>query len=61
MNGGQGFKMQSDERGKDWIHEDMVQCAAEEPMIQDSKGKVAFDPDLFERRLLSICETKGRA
>jgi hypothetical protein len=53
--------MPGNEPGEEFIHADLVQAAAEEPVIEDVAGQVAFDPKSFRRRLLANAETRGRA
>lgn len=57
--GGRGFA-QSVEPGKRHVSEEIVRCAAEEPLL-DRDGPVSFDPDSFHRRLLSIAPPAGKA
>lgn len=59
--GGRGFTMLGREENMDWVHADLVRCAAEEPVIDDEAYQPAFDADRFEQRLLAICETQGEA
>ena len=59
--GGRGFTRPGSEVGMDWVHADLVRCAAEEPIIEDEAKQPAFDPDRFEQRLLAICEPLGKA
>lgn len=59
--GGRGFTMPGREEGMDWVHADLVRCAAEEPVVEDEARQPAFDADRFEQRLLAICETQGEA
>lgn len=59
--GGRGFTIPGREEGMDWVHPDLVRCAAEEPLIEDEAEQSAFDLDRFEQRLLGICEIKGEA
>ncbi|CAN5749292.1 hypothetical protein BH11PSE6_BH11PSE6_25920 [soil metagenome] len=59
--GGLGFTRPGSETGMDWVHADLVRCAAEEPIIEDAAKQPAFDPVRFEQRLLAICEPQGEA
>jgi hypothetical protein len=56
-----GWSMPGNEPGVEFIHADLVLAAAEEPVIEDAAGQVAFDPKSFRRRLLANAETRGRA
>jgi hypothetical protein len=57
--GGRGFSVMV-EPGRRRISEELVRCAAEEPLL-DRDGPVSFDPDSFHRRLLSIAQPAGKA
>lgn len=57
--GGQGWVLPG-EPGCDFIHEELVRCAAEEPLIEHD-GEPAFDSQSFHRRLLSLAEMRGEA
>lgn len=59
--GGRGFTMPGREEGMDWVHANLVRCAAEEPVVEDEVRQPGFDADRFEQRLLPICETLGEA
>ncbi|MFC3713054.1 hypothetical protein ACFOMD_10750 [Sphingoaurantiacus capsulatus] len=60
-NGGRGFTMPGDEDGMDWVHADLVRCAAEEPLVEGDDEQAVFNRRSFEQRLLSICTAQGRA
>lgn len=57
--GGKGWVLPG-EAGSDFIHDELVRCAAEEPLIEDG-GQVAFDSESFHRRLLSLAAMHGEA
>jgi hypothetical protein len=58
--GGRGFTRPGNEHGMDWIHTDLVRCAAEEP-LSEQDDQPTFDIDSFEQRLLAITEMQGEA
>lgn len=51
LNGKPGFVL---------VHEELIRCAAEEPLIEVD-DQPAFDPESFHRRLLLISEMRGKA
>lgn len=59
-DGGRGWTWKGDEQGCTQVHEELIRAAAEEPMIE-IEDEVHFDPDSFQRRLLSLAETQGEA
>lgn len=58
-SGGRGWTLPG-EPGCTFIHEELIRCAAEEPMIEVD-GQVTFDADSFHRRLRALAETRGEA
>lgn len=46
--------------GADWLHTDVVRCAAMEPLVQTGED-IRFDADSFHRRLLGIATPAGLA
>lgn len=56
-----GWTMPAGAPGMSSLHHDALQAAAEEPLIEDGAGQVAFDPESFQRRLLAITAAKGQA
>lgn len=57
--GGRGWR----EAGKDgctFVHGELVQAAAEEPVIERDE-QIVFDADSFHRRLLALAEMHGEA
>jgi hypothetical protein len=57
--GGRGWTMPGNE-GCTFVHEELVQAAAEEPMIEVD-AQITFDPESFHRRLLALAEPHGEA
>lgn len=58
--GGRGFTRPGSEKGMDWVHADLVRCAAEEPLVERDDQPM-FDIESFQRRLLTITEMQGEA
>lgn len=58
--GGRGFTRPGSETGLDWVHADLVRCAAEEPLVE-REDQAVFDVDSFQRRLLAVTEMQGQA
>ncbi len=48
-------------KGSDYIHADLLQAAAVEPLIADAKDQVAFDAECFRKRVLATATTLGEA
>lgn len=57
--GGRGW-IRPGEPGHDLIHEDLVRCAVEEPLVETGGG-LAFDAESFHTRLAGFTETRGIA
>ena len=57
--GGRGWRLPGEE-GCTFVHEELVQAAAEEPMIEVNE-EVVFDEESFHRRLLALAEPHGEA
>jgi hypothetical protein len=57
--GGRGWTAPGKE-GCTFVHEELVQAAAEEPMIE-VESQITFDPESFHRRLLALAEPHGEA
>jgi hypothetical protein len=57
--GGRGSTAPGKE-GCTFVHEELVQAAAEEPMIE-VESQITFDPESFHRRLLALAEPHGEA
>jgi len=55
------WTMAGKDEGADYIHADLLEAAAAEPLVEDQQGQASFDPNSFRRRVLSITETKGSA
>jgi hypothetical protein len=55
------WRIPGDGPGAGFIHADVLKAAAEEPLIEDAAGLVAFDADSFHRRVLANAESRGRA
>lgn len=45
----------------EFIHADVLKAAVEEPLIEDDAGRVAFDINSFQHRILANAESRGRA
>ncbi len=60
IEGARGWRLPGAEEGQDWIHDDVVRCACEEPLIS-SEREVSFDSDSFHRRLLGMTTPAGCA
>lgn len=58
--GARGFTLPVEEAGKARVHRDLFRCAGEEALVKID-GEVRFDPDSFQRRLLSFTKPKGKA
>jgi hypothetical protein len=56
-----GWTMPSNEPGATSIDTDLLTAASKEPLIEGPDGQAAFDPDSFQKRVLSIAESKGQA
>lgn len=57
--GAPGFTLPVVEPGKAKVHRDLFRCAGEEALVRID-GEVRFDPDSFQRRLLSFTEAAGK-
>lgn len=57
--GGRGWVLPG-EPGADFVHEELLRCAAEEPLVE-VEGEPTFDAGSFHRRLLALAETRGEA
>ncbi len=57
--GGRGWVLPG-EPGCDFVHEELLRCAAEEPLIEVG-GQPAFDAASFHVRLLQLAEMRGEA
>lgn len=55
-----GFRHPSSENGAEWIHEDVVRCAAEIP-LRARRHRLFFDRDEFHNHLLEIATPAGAA
>jgi hypothetical protein len=53
--------LRGDGPGAAFIHADVLKAAANEPLIEDAAGRVAFDADSFHRRVLANAECRGTA
>lgn len=49
------------EEGAEYVHFDLLRVAATQPMIESTKNRVAFEPELFRMRVLELAEPKGTA
>lgn len=58
--GARGFTLPVAEAGTAKVHRDLFRCACEETLVKID-GEVRFEPDSFQRRLLSFTEVKGKA
>jgi hypothetical protein len=56
-----GWCLPGDEPGAEFIHADALKAAAQEPLIEDAAGQVAFDADSFQRRILANAKSRGQA
>jgi hypothetical protein len=56
-----GWTMPGAEAGMDYIHADLLKAAAEEPLIEDSKGQAVFDVQKFRNRVLANAQMRGNA
>ncbi len=54
------WRVSGAEDGADFLHEDGIRCAAEEPLVP-VKDNMTFDSDSFHRRLLVISDPAGEA
>jgi hypothetical protein len=55
----QAWSMKSGSPGMDYVHGDLIEAAASEPLIM-RKRAVCFEPKSFFKRVLLITETRGR-
>jgi hypothetical protein len=57
----QGWTLPSAEPGVSFVHSDILRAAAEEAVIEGSKGQPIFDAANFRQRLLQVAASAGRA
>ena len=57
----QGWTLPSAEPGVSFVHSNILRAAAEEAIMEGSKGQPIFDAANFRRRVLQIAATGGRA
>jgi hypothetical protein len=55
-----GWSIPGEKPGVVSIAFELLQAAAEEPLIENAEKQAAFDPESFRRRLLTITEPDGR-
>ena len=51
------WTMPGEERGCILLNGDVVEAAAQEPLLEDGEGNLYFDLQSFQRRILKITET----
>jgi hypothetical protein len=56
-----GWVLPSTTPGADSVHSDLLQAAAEEPLIEGPDGRASFNVQNFQRRVLRIAESQGNA
>jgi hypothetical protein len=56
-----GWTIAGDKVGRKHVHADLVQMAAEEPVIEGANGQAAFNVESFRIRLLGIAKPQGQA
>lgn len=49
------------EPGMTYVHADLLSAAAEEPVLEDSRGEPVFNTENFRMRVLEIAGARGRA
>ena len=57
----QGWTLPGAEPGVTYVHSALLRAAAEETVIEGSKGQPMFDTANFRRRVLQMAATGGRA
>lgn len=56
-----GWTLPGGADGRSYLHADLIEAAAREPVIESADKQASFNPDSFGRRLMELTQTKGQA